>query len=184
MTVDPADVANGSFASAGGLVGGAANVKISRSANTGAVSNAKSRPSYYGTDGNYTGGLVGQIDERRARREDRDHRLRQHRQRSLAAATSAAWQARSTIKNGSVLIESCRNLGNVPPPIPQTCRTPAASSAAAAPRSTTATAPVPSPARPPPPAPPRRDRRLSPPRELRHQSLLRRQRRRRRRRSG
>ena len=44
------------------LVGGAANVKISRSANTGAVSNAKSRPSYYGTDGNYTGGLVGQID--------------------------------------------------------------------------------------------------------------------------
>ena len=36
VTVDPADVPNGSFASAGGLVGGPANVKISRSANTGA----------------------------------------------------------------------------------------------------------------------------------------------------
>ena len=113
VTVDPADVANGSFASAGGLVGGAANVKISRSANTGAVSNAKSRPSYYGTDGNYTGGLVGQIDPNDALGVKTEIIGCVNTGKVTGGCNVGGVAGKVNNKNGSVLIESCRNLGNV-----------------------------------------------------------------------
>ena len=113
VTVDPADVANGSFASAGGLVGGAANVKISRSANTGAVSNAKSRPSYYGTDGNYTGGLVGQIDPIDAFGVKTELIGCLNTGKVSGGCNVGGIAGKVNNKGGSVLIESCRSLGNV-----------------------------------------------------------------------
>lgn len=113
VTVDPADVPNGSFASAGGLVGGPANVKISRSANTGAVSNAKSRPTYYGTDGNYTGGLVGQIDPNGAFGVKTEIVGCVNSGSVTGGCNVGGIAGRVNDQNGSVLIESCRNLGNV-----------------------------------------------------------------------
>ena len=113
VTVDPADVANGSFASAGGLVGGPANVKISRSANTGAVSNVKSRPTYYGTDGNYTGGLVGQIDPNGAFGVKTEIVGCVNSGSVTGGCNVGGIAGRVNDQNGSVLIESCRNLGNV-----------------------------------------------------------------------
>ena len=113
VTVDPADVANGSFASAGGLVGGPANVKISRSANTGAVSNVKSRPTYYGTDGNYTGGLVGQIDPNGAFGVKTEIVGCVNSGSVTGGCNVGGIAGRVNDQNGSVLIESCRSLGNV-----------------------------------------------------------------------
>lgn len=113
VTVDPADVPAGSFASAGGLVGGPANVKISRSANTGAVSNAKSRPPYYGTDGNYTGGLVGQIDPNDALGVKTEIIGCVNTGKVTGGCNVGGVAGKVNNKNGSVLIESCRNLGNV-----------------------------------------------------------------------
>ena len=113
VTVDPADVPNGSFASAGGLVGGPANVKISRSTNTGAVSNAKSRPTYYGTDGNYTGGLVGQIDPNGAFGVKTEIVGCVNSGSVTGGCNVGGIAGRVNDQNGSVLIESCRNLGNV-----------------------------------------------------------------------
>ena len=113
VTVDPADVPNGSFASAGGLVGGPANVKISRRANTGAVSNAKSRPTYYGTDGNYTGGLVGQIDPNGAFGVKTEIVGCVNSGSVTGGCNVGGIAGRVNDQNGSVLIESCRSLGNV-----------------------------------------------------------------------
>ena len=111
VTVDPADVPAGSFASAGGLVGGPANVKISRSANTGAVSNVKSRPTYYGTDGNYTGGLVGQIDPNGAFGVKTEIVGCVNSGSVTGGCNVGGIAGRVNDQNGSVLIESCRNLG-------------------------------------------------------------------------
>lgn len=113
VTVDPADTPNGNFASAGGLVGGPANVKISRSANTGKVSNVKSRPSYYGTDGNYTGGLVGQIDPTGAFGVKTELIGCVNSGNVTGGCNVGGIAGRVNDQNGSVLIESCRNLGNV-----------------------------------------------------------------------
>ena len=113
VTVDPADVANGSFASAGGLVGGPANVKITQCVNSGNVSNAKSRPSYYGTDGNYTGGLVGQIDPTGALGVKTEIIGCVNTGKVTGGCNVGGVAGMINGKGGSLLIESCRNLGNV-----------------------------------------------------------------------
>ena len=113
VTIDPADVPNGSFASAGGLVGGPANVKISQSVNTGAVSNEKSVQNYYGMDGNCTGGLVGQIDPGDALGVKTEIVGCVNTGKVTGGCSVGGVAGKVNNKNGSVLIESCRNLGNV-----------------------------------------------------------------------
>ncbi len=111
VTVDPTDVANGSFASAGGLVGGPANVKITQCVNSGNVSNAKSRPSYYGTDGNYTGGLVGQIDPTGAFGVKTEIIGCVNTGNVTGGCNVGGVAGLLNNQGGSLLIESCRNLG-------------------------------------------------------------------------
>ena len=113
VTVAPADTPNGNFASAGGLVGGPANVKISQSVNTGGVSNEVSMQSYYGMDGNCTGGLVGQIDPGDALGVKTEIIGCVNTGKVTGGCNVGGVAGKVNNKNGSVLIESCRNLGNV-----------------------------------------------------------------------
>ena len=113
VTVAPADTPNGNFASAGGLVGGPANVKISQSVNTGEVSNEVSMQSYYGMDGNCTGGLVGQIDPGDAFGVKTEIIGCVNTGKVTGGCNVGGVAGKVNNKNGSVLIESCRNLGNV-----------------------------------------------------------------------
>ena len=113
VTVAPADTPNGNFASAGGLVGGPANVKISQSVNTGEVSNEVSMQSYYGMDGNCTGGLVGQIDPGDALGVKTEIIGCVNTGKVTGGCNVGGAAGKVNNKNGSVLIESCRNLGNV-----------------------------------------------------------------------
>ena len=103
----------GNFASAGGLVGGPANVKISQSVNTGAVSNEASMQNYYGMDGNCTGGLVGQIDPNSAFGVKTEIIGCVNTGKVSGGCNVGGVAGKVNNKNGSVLIESCRNLGNV-----------------------------------------------------------------------
>ena len=103
----------GNFASAGGLVGGPANVKISQSVNTGAVSNEASMQNYYGMDGNCTGGLVGQIDPNSAFGVKTEIIGCVNTGKVTGGCNVGGVAGKVNNKNGSVLIESCRNLGNV-----------------------------------------------------------------------
>lgn len=113
VTVAPADTPNGNFASAGGLVGGPANVKISQSVNTGEVSNEVSMQNYYGMDGNCTGGLVGQIDPNSAFGVKTEIIGCVNTGKVTGGCNVGGVAGKVNNKNGSVLIESCRNLGNV-----------------------------------------------------------------------
>lgn len=113
VTVAPADTPNGNFASAGGLVGGPANVRLSQSVNTGAVSNEASMQNYYGMDGNCTGGLVGQIDPNSAFGVKTEIIGCVNTGKVSGGCNVGGAAGKVNNKNGSVLIESCRNLGNV-----------------------------------------------------------------------
>ena len=113
VTVAPADTPNGNFASAGGHVGGPANVRLSQSVNTGAVSNEASMQNYYGMDGNCTGGLVGQIDPNSAFGVKTEIIGCVNTGKVTGGCNVGGVAGKVNNKNGSVLIESCRNLGNV-----------------------------------------------------------------------
>ena len=113
VTVAPADTPNGNFASAGGLVGGPANVRLSQSVNTGEVSNEVSMQNYYGMDGNCTGGIVGQIDPIDAFAGKTELVGCVNTGKVTGGCNVGGVAGKVNNKNGSVLIESCRNLGNV-----------------------------------------------------------------------
>jgi len=113
VTVDPADTPNGNFASAGGLVGGPSNVKIDQSINTGKVTNEKSVQNYYGMDGNCTGGLVGQIDPIDAFGVKTELIGCLNTGKVSGGCNVGGIAGKVNNKGGSVLIESCRSLGNV-----------------------------------------------------------------------
>ena len=101
------------FASAGGLVGGPSNVRISQSINTGKVSNETSAQNYYGFDGNSTGGIVGQIDPLAALGVKTEIIGCVNIGSVTGGSNVGGMIGKVNYKGGSVLIESCRNLGNV-----------------------------------------------------------------------